>query len=218
MLVDFTDYNNAANLINTSHQQLWTELEQAFQNMPLFLKSSAQASRQGDAIFDPIATNSFLFSVLSQKNWQAAYPMPAQFDFLGTDIDFAKSGTLVEVQFSNYPYLLNNVLRAEMLYKSRTIIQNNTPANLLILVTKFNCLPASNSTLYYEQAVNQLNAMVSNSMLSMPIRLVGLHESIMQTHAYWTDYTGGVSSRTILNQGMQTVQITQSRSGKLKIV
>lgn len=218
MLIQFTDFNNATNLINSSHQQLWTELEQAIQSLPLFIKPSAQAGKNGKAIFDPIATNSFLFNHLSQQNWQAAYPMPAQFNFLGTDIDFAKDGTLVEVQFSNYPFLLNNVLRAEILYKSKIPILNNTSADLLVIVTKLNCLPASNSTLYYEQAVNQLNSMVFNGMLNIPTRLVGLYESVTQTQAYWTYYTGGVSSSTISTQNVHVVQITQKSSGKLHIV
>lgn len=218
MLIQFTDFNNATNLINSSHQQLWTELEQTIQSMPLFIKSSAQAGQNGKAIFDPIATNSFLAKYLSQQSWQAAYPMPTQFNFLGTDIDFAKEGTLIEVQFSNYPFLLNNVLRAEILYQSKTPILNNTSADLLVFVTKLNCLPASNSTLYYEQAVNQLNSMVSNGMLNIPIRLVGIYESTAQTQAYWTHYIGGVSSNTVSIQNLHAVQIIQKSSGKLHIV
>lgn len=124
MLINITGFNNATNLINSSHQQLWSELSQVLQMSPLFLKPSAQASTQGNAIFDPIATNNFLFNQLIQRGWGAAYPMPPQFSFLGKGIDFTKNSTLVEVQFSNYPFLVNNVLRAEILFKSQTIINN----------------------------------------------------------------------------------------------
>lgn len=218
MLIHFTDFNNATNVINSSHQQSWNELEQTLLNMPLFLKSSAQTGKQGQAIFDPIANNNFLLNALSQKSWQAAYPMPAQFVFFGDNIDYAKNGTLVEVQFSNYPFLINNVTRADILYKTHTAMHNNQAVELLVIITRFNCLPASNSTLYYEQAINQLTSMVAQGMISIPIRLVGIYETTTQTQAYWTHYTGGVSSRTISNQGMQNVQITQKPSGKLHIM
>jgi hypothetical protein len=37
--------------------------------------------------------------------------------------------------------------------------------------------PASNSTLYYEQAVKQLSALANNKKFDVPIRLVGLFEA-----------------------------------------
>lgn len=36
--------------------------------------------------------------------------------------------------------------------------------------------PASNSTLYYEQAVNQLTALIKYQVFDVPIRLIGLFE------------------------------------------
>jgi hypothetical protein len=39
-------------------------------------------------------------------------------------------------------------------------------------------LPASNSTLYYEQAKNQLDALSNYSVFSIPVRLIGLTENV----------------------------------------
>ncbi|MEH2284834.1 MAG: hypothetical protein V7K90_26540 [Nostoc sp.] len=58
---------------------------------------------------------------------------------------------------SNYPFLLNNTLRSELFFKAKTEFVGY-PTNLVIIVTKALMFPASNSTLYYEQAVNQLTA------------------------------------------------------------
>ncbi|WP_151979937.1 BglII/BstYI family type II restriction endonuclease [Acinetobacter guerrae] len=218
MLINITSFNNANNLISSTHQQLWSELLQVLQSSPLFLKPSAQANIQGNAIFDPIATNYFLSTRFIQNGWRAAYPIPRQFSSFGKDIDFIKNGTLLEVQFSNYPFLVNNVSRAEVLFRSQTIVNNNQTADLMIFITKAGCLPSSNSTLYYEQAIDQLDSLVQHGLLTIPILVVGLYETPAQTQAYWTVYNGGVSSRTILNQGMQSVQITQRPSGKLNII
>ncbi len=87
--------------------------------------------------------------------WLVNIPIPVDYSFLGTDIDFGKAGVIVESQFSNYPFLLNNTLRSELFFKAGTIFAGH-PTQLVILITKALMYPASNSTLYYEQAVRQL--------------------------------------------------------------
>ena len=94
---------------------------------------------------------------------------------MGTDIDFGKAGVIVESQFSNYPFLLNNTLRSELFFKAGTTFAGYA-TQLLILITKALMFPASNSTLYYEQAVRQLTALTDNHVFDVPIRLVGLFE------------------------------------------
>ena len=75
--------------------------------MNLHLKQSDQAGIQGSLIFDPVGTNEFVKTRLRRhENWLANPPIPDQLGFLGTDVDFVVNGMLVEIQFSNRPFLL----------------------------------------------------------------------------------------------------------------
>lgn len=95
---------------------------------------------------------------------------------MGKDVDFFHDGLLVEAQFSNYPFFLNNVVRSALLAKSG--IQLSGPrVRVVVIVTKARLFPSSNSTLYYEQAVNQLDAFTRHGVFDIPIRVVGLFET-----------------------------------------
>ncbi|MEH2347143.1 MAG: restriction endonuclease [Nostoc sp.] len=143
--------------------------------MPLHVKPSDQRGRQGELIFDPVGTNEYIKNALVKLKWQNNIVILSEYRFLGKEIDFAKAGIILEIQFSNYPFLLNNTLRSELLFKAGTIFAKCS-TRLVIIITKAQIFPASNSTLYYEQAVQQLKALIQNHVFDVPIRLIGLFE------------------------------------------
>jgi hypothetical protein len=97
--------------------------------------------------------------------------------FFGTDVDYFHRGFLVEAQFSNYPFLLNNVIRSAIFAKSNTSIGGGLVAALGI-IAKAHMFPAANSTLYYEQGVGQLTALEEHGFVHLPIRMIGLFAEI----------------------------------------
>src|SRR5262249_36265053 len=162
---------------------------------------SDQAGKKGNPIFDPKGTNRYIKNELHLRlRWQANIPIPKQYDFLGTDIDFGKDGVTLEAQFSNYPFLLNNMLRGEFFFQAKTLLTGK-PTGLAVIVTKDGMFPASNSTLYYRQAVRQLNALKQYNMFNVPIRLVGLTTPAIGTiNVIWTEYDDPRYSRTVLSE------------------
>lgn len=182
--------------------------------MPLHIKASDQAGIQGNAIFDPVGTNEYIKAAFIHDGWQSNIPIPAPYRFLGTDVDFAKTGIIIEIQFSNYPFLLNNTLRSELFFKAKTEFVGY-PTNLVIIVTKALMFPASNSTLYYEQAVNQLTALAKNQVFDVPIRLVGLFEQQNTiVPIIWTEYLSKRYSRTVNTRVSRQCQIIAGRSAR----
>ena len=171
------DYNQVNSVITKKYTNEWNEIQRVLTQMPLFVKDSDQKGKQGAKIFNPVGTNKAIEEGLRLCNWFFKMPIPAEYAFLGTDIDFVKKGVLVEAQFSNYPFLLNNIQRSELFYKSKMIF-DKVETDLLIVITKCHLLPASNSTLYYEQAVKQLNALSAANVFTIPVRLIGLTEDI----------------------------------------
>ena len=176
MELRLTDYNRAGEIIPATENASWAALAEVVAHMPLYVKASDQAGKIGTNIFDPVATNAhFSRELAAQRGWQSKIPVPAEFQFLGTDIDFGTGGLLLEVQFSNYPFLLNNLLRSELFYKARDRrLLTARRLEAVIILTKGGMFPASNSTLYYEQAQRQLNALAAEGVFTVPIRLVGL--------------------------------------------
>lgn len=213
MLLQSMDFNGADTLFNNSHAGLWKELEETLSNMPLHLKASDQSGKQGSFIFDPVGTNEAIKSSLASKGWVGNVPLPNDFRFLGTDVDFVKNDLLVEAQFSNYPFLLNNIVRSELLYKA----QHGMPAQKIkvaIIITKAHMFPASNSTLYYEQAVNQVRELARNSVFDIPVRLVGLFSNIGQADAVYTEYSAARYSRTVNNRAVIRLDIQPGKTAR----
>ena len=137
--------------------------------------------------------------------------------FLGK-VDFAKAGIIIEIQFSNYPFLLNNTLRSEFFFKAKIGLVGY-PTNLLIMVTKALMFPASNSTLYYEQAVNQLTALGKYQVFDLPIRLVGLFEQQNTiVPIIWTEYLSKRYSRIVNTRISRQCQIIAGRSARSRCV
>ncbi len=117
MQLQVTDFNNAGNIISGNSSQEWKEIQNILLEMPLHLKASDQAGLQGNPIFDPVGTNSYIKEKLVSQKWAANISIPVEYSFMGTDVDFGKSKIIIEVQFSNYPFLLNNILRSELFFQ-----------------------------------------------------------------------------------------------------
>jgi len=193
-----TDYNEADRIGKDECAREWREIELALKALPLYLKASDQAGRQGTAIFDPVATNAFIKGRLEGSGW-AVVPIPAEYDSFGTDIDSGKNGVIVEIQFSNYPFLPNNTVRADVFFRERVAIRGRV-TTLAVIISKGHMFPASNSTLYYEQAKRQLDALAKYQVFRVPLRLVGLMSPIREgVAAIWTPY-GARYSRDMSRQ------------------
>lgn len=214
MRINFRDYNSADTVINTHYLGHWDEIDSILTGMPLHLKASDQAGLQGNPIFDPVGTNEYIKTAFSRLGWRVNIPIPSKYDFLGTDVDFGKDGIIAEAQFSNYPFLLNNLLRTEIFYKSQYPLIGK-PTDLLIIITKAHMFPASNSTLYYEQAEHQLSALMESKVFDVPIRLVGLFEKINATvPVMWTQYHAARYSRTTVSRTNMNCEIVSGRLAK----
>lgn len=211
MLIEYRDFNGADIAVRDRYEAQWEDVEDTLHSLPLHLKASDQANLQGNPIFDPVGTNAAIERALRDRRWLSHIPIPRRYAFLGTDVDFGKDGVILEVQFSNYPFLLNNVIRSELLYKAETPFSGQ-PTGLLIVVTKAHMFPASQSTLYFEQADRQLSALTENEVLDMPIRLVGLFEQRDATvSATWTRYENPRTSRTVVERENVRLRIVSGR-------
>lgn len=212
MDIQFADFNTTERAFSGNWGKQWTDMENALRAMPLHLKASDQEGIQGNAIFDPVGTNEYIYDALIRVGWSPNVRIPEEFVFLGKDVDFIKQGVLAEVQFSNYPFLLNNLLRAELLVNSKTSM-NGAPVGVVVIITKAKLFPSSNSTLYYEQGYKQLKALSDNKVFAMPMRLVGLFSPVgAEFDAVWTEYHAARYSRTVVRRQNARVRI-ERRSG-----
>ncbi len=173
MIRQVTDFNDAGSILAKELKGEFASLDGILAALPLQLKGSDQAGKQGTQIFDPIGTNAYIKNGLTQNGFATNCPVPPDLAFLGKGVDAALHGLLIEVQFSNYPFLLNNLLRTELFFKAGTTI-GGSRVRVIAVVTKAGMFAASNSTLYYEQARNQLAALAKHGVFSVPLRLVGL--------------------------------------------
>ena len=191
-------------MVSGGCRRQWMDIESVLTEMSLHLKASDQAGIWGKAIFDPVGTNDYIKSSLIARGWKANIGIPSPYRFLGTDVDFGNESTLVEAQFSNYPFLLNNILRSEFFFKSRIALASR-PVELAIIITKAHMFPASNSTLYYEQGEQQLNGLATFEVFDVPIRLVGLFDGRdEQIPCIWTEYENPRYSRTVVSREDRT--------------
>lgn len=216
MELRFTDFNGAADVIAAEESMAWSELSSVISAMPLHLKESDQEGKVGSLIFDPVGTNAYFKRELSELGWVWGTPIHDRFQFLGKDVDFCKTGLLLEVQFSNYPFLLNNLLRSELFFKARSTIAV-TPALLkaVVIITKAGMFPSSNSTLYYEQAERQLDALAVEKVFTAPLRLVGLFAPANQViDAVKTSYSSRRYSRTMAGNSQLKVKLLPKGSGQ----
>ena len=214
MILETTDFNGADRVLAEHHAETYKAIEDVLSSLLLQLKASDQDGKQGTPIFDPVGSNAEIKSALEAKGLRANFPVPKEFDFLGTDVDFAASGMLVEVQFSNYPFLLNNLLRSELFFKAKTPMPDK-PMQVAVIVTKAHMFDASNSTLYYEQAKNQLGALAENGVFDVPMRLIGLFAPKgEQFEAAFNEYHNPRYSRTLVKSETRTVIAKPGRTNR----
>lgn len=221
MELQIKDFNNAEKIFDGSATQQWIELSSILSKMPLHLKSSDQNGKQGKKVFDPIGTNEYIKkNILSiNDSWQANASIPKPYQSFGKDVDFVNSSMLLEVQFSNYPFLLNNIIRSELFINNKLKF-TDVPISSVILITKTNRIPAANSSLYFEQASQQITTLVNSKILTIPIRLVGLDLSNSPCDSIYTDYSTVRNSRTTVQQifGSCTTSKPKNSSKKYEIL
>lgn len=215
MLFDVRDFNGADTILQGPLQATWAQLDAVIKAMPLHLKASDQDGKQGTPIFDPVGTNEHLKRELTKHAiWKAGVPIPAKYDFLGKDVDFMAGSVLVEAQFSNYPFLLNNLLRSELFFKGGAALGAQA-VQVAIIITKAKMFDASNSTLYYEQAEKQVAALSELQVFEVPIRLVGLKSPVNATvDAAWTTYDASRYSRTVLKRDSVQVKVVAAKTAR----
>ncbi len=214
MLVEITDFNNATGVLAEHYGDDCIKIEEALHDMPLQLKASDQKGIQGVPIFDPKGANARIKEMLEAKGFQSAFPVPQNFRCFGTDIDFVSNGLLVEAQFSNYPFLLNNLLRAELFFKKGTPLPKMA-MRVAVIITKAHMFPASQSTLYYEQARDQLGVLAESGAFDVPMRLIGLFAPKDEPFdAAFNEWSNPRYSRTLIKtETRQVVARPGQRSG-----
>lgn len=212
MNITVTDYNDANKLFAEAFVNEWAECEHSLRATDLHLKASDQKGKIGSSIFDPVGTNYGIKHNLMKAGWKHNLDIPREFSFLGTDVDFEKNGIIGEVQFSNYPFLLNNILRSELFFSSGTILHEKRTAGL-IYITKAGKFPSSNSTLYYEQAKSQLDSFSKYGIFKIPVRLVGLFPELNKPiEVKWTKYDKPRYSRTIEEQTTKSLLVMEDQA------
>ena len=219
MEYEYSDYNSFENLLldNPENLKIWEDVSGSIISMPFHIKNSDQRGKIGEPIFDPVGTNNFIKNELNKKkDWIPNYKIIDKYRHLGTDVDFVSKGILVEVQFSNYPFLTNNLLRSEIFYKSE-ILPFKKKVEGLIIITKSGRIPASNSTLYYEQAKKLIDSLIAEGIFSIPIRLINLftNEGICQICK--TKYKESRYSRDIDEREIFSAKIISNKNNKLRI-
>ncbi len=174
MIYEFADFNGAAEYFDRAGAPYWAELDAVIDSVVPQFQPSDQRGKVGEPIFDPKATNARLTLEAADYGWNAI-PVPTELEQFGVDWDSGKGPILAEWQFSNYPFLWNNIIRTEAIYQSEAILPGlGQPVDALVVVTKSGRFPASNSTLYFEQALAQINTVTTLGVFKIPIRLVGL--------------------------------------------
>lgn len=214
MEIVVADFNSADGYYSGPGADEWADIAAVVGELPLYLQGSGQEGLGGRPIFDPKATNAFLTARAFGRGWKAI-PVPADLMAFGVCWDAGKGRTIAEWQFSNYPFLWNNVIRSEAVYKSRVRLAGLEPIEALIVVTKSGLFPSSNSTLSFEQARAQVEAVTTFGTFSIPIRLVGLTlpKSALSATVTWSEYPGRYS-RAAHGQEVQEMMIEWRREGK----
>lgn len=209
-----SDYNGADAYFDGQGAAEWSDLEAIVRGMPLYFHPSDQRGIQGRPIFDPKGTNAHLTREAEKRGWKKI-PVPKGLTEFGVDWDAGKGSTLAEWQFSNYPFLWNNVIRTEGVVETKLPLPGMKDVCALVVVTKCGVFPASNSTLYYEQGHAQLEAATGFGTFSVPIRLVGLTipKGTTRLKLMWSVYPGRYS-RDADSTTLRDVAVTWKTPGK----
>lgn len=174
MIFDYADFNGALEYFGGPGARHWSQLEAVIGSVPPQLQPSDQRERLGAPIFDPKATNALLTARAAAYGWDKV-PVPSELRPFGSDWDAGKGPVLAEWQFSNYPFLWNNIIRTEAIFQSEAMLpQLGHRVEAMVVVTKSGAFPSSNSTLYFEQAHAQIDTVTALGVFNVPIRLVGI--------------------------------------------
>jgi hypothetical protein len=205
------DFNDAAAYFGGPGSAEWIDIASILAELRLHLQASDQAGRVGSPIFDPKGTNAALTELARARGW-VTVPVPVELTMFGTDWDAGKGSTLAEWQFSNYPFLWNNVIRTQAVMSGKVPLEGVDQTRALVVVTKGGEFPASNSTLYYEQAEAQLEAVFKTGSFSLPVRLVGLTVPADAdcVEAVWSIYSNRYG-RAPTSRDSQLMRVTRSR-------
>ena len=196
---NFSETDNVVSILN--------ELDPHF-------KESDQNKKKSTVIFDPKGTNQAIKEKLL-PNWTPNLSIPEECKHLGKDVDFYKGGSIIEVQFSNYPFLANNLLRSEVFYKSKNLLFPHKVKSLTI-VTKSSFFPSSNSALNYEQAKSHLDSWYINNLFTIPVRLLGLTvDKSSFEDGVWTVYGSRRYARDFVSRKIEKFSINEQ--GKIEL-
>lgn len=216
MYFEHEDFNDAGAYFASTGAEEWSDVAEVVTALrPCFLPSQEKGRRLGSLIFDPKATNRAIKEAASDRGWREIR-VPKELRAFGRAWDAGKGSTLAEWQFSNYPYLSNNVIRTEAAYQQQHSLEGLQAVAALLIVTRSSVFPASNSTLYYEQAIAQLEVALSLGVFDVPIRLVGLgvRPATDRLEASLSTYAGR-TSRTLLST--EPCEMHVSWTGKTSI-
>jgi hypothetical protein len=205
---EVSDFAGAKEFFEGPGAQEWADIASVLKGTTLQLQPSDQAGLNHRPIFDPKATNKELTERAAALGWNKI-PVPDGLTEFGLDWDAGKRTTLAEWQFSNYPFLWNNVIRTQGVFVSGIPLAGMSGVESLIVVTKCGLFPASNSTLYYEQGLAQLQAAMSFSSFTVPIRLVGLTipGGASEIQAMWNSYANARYDRAPSSQEIRTFHV-----------
>lgn len=210
MHFEIRDFNEATTYFGGLGAREWEDLDSVLAELPPHFQASGQAGKSGTVIFDPKGTNAALTASAKERGW-VSVPVPDSLRMFGVDWDAGKGSTLAEWQFSNYPFLWNNVIRTQAVVSGGVTLEGVSETRALVVVTKTGALPASNSTLYFEQAEAQLNAVFRLGAFSIPIRLVGLgfESDVTEADAVWSEYANRYGRLAQMRSAVR-VQVTRS--------
>lgn len=187
-------FNNAEKILQPTNE--WKELIQVLKSLPLYVKKSDQKGIEGRLNFDPVATNNYVKDQLVPLNWESPLKLPIEHKAWGKHVDFGKNGMMLEIQFSNYPFLANNLLRSDYFYREKITLSITGKPKALMIITKDSIFPSANSSLYCKQAEDQL----SNSVFKIPLVMISLYMEFGESDTILTEYSSNRYSREIKNQ------------------
>ncbi len=205
------DYNGADEYYAGEGRDEWSEMESILASLVPQLQPHGEAGLEGEPNFDPKATNRELTNAAEEFGWRKV-AVPRELAEFGTDWDVGKGGTLAEFQFSHYAFLWNNIIRTEIAYRAGWRTAGATPLRALLHISKSALLPSSKSSLYFEQAVQQVESAAKVDAFTIPIRLIGLTVPDGESFPVdWNTYPGR-TSRTRLTRTRRTASVEWLRT------
>ncbi|WUH93457.1 hypothetical protein OG900_27325 [Streptomyces sp. NBC_00433] len=211
------DFSGATEYFAGPGSAYWSDL--AYVIGHLRLQPSGEDGMTGNPNFGPKATNRILTEQAALLGWEKIPVPDSPKAAFGLDWDAGRGAVLVEWQFSNYPFLWNNIIRSQVAVHRSLLLQGmDSVPQALVVVTKSGCPPASRSTLYFEQAKAQLGMAAEALDLDIAVRLVGLTipAGCATVDADWNTYPGR-TARKVPTSTPRDLDVTwshRSRSGQ----